>query len=564
MPAEIVDLNEKRLEKLGPGQRVRELMRIPAKRRFELILESPDAERTMAALDVNDFFHFLQDIGPDDSLPMLALASVEQINHLFDIDWWRKDSLEPAKALTWLDRLNRASERKLVEWLYNADFDLLVALFKQWISVDVVPEDIDLVEARDQLPPKTLDDHFFWESRYPQYEDLINGLLSIMFEINYGFFKELMNSILYAVTVEAEEQAYHFHRARLSEHSVPELEEALEIYRAIRPNEFTLKRVIGTGGEGDRPPSFALALVQEGDLLGRVLRQVQDFDLADTLQLELASLSNKVVVADQVSPDNAEALRGAVEKALAYTNLGLEIRSEGIVEKAAEVIRNTFLEHLFRLAQAEVAQVRGRLQKVVRTGWLARSPSGIKILDGEWFDAAEELLRKTPRILKLPTGEPTPGAIPRFDYFKTPQDIGRGKYIVDVITGAGGIYSALGKDPRDLEPLLWPEALVQSLEDITLGVMVFTAAANLLTKGNWTVDPLPAGSWPDDFSKLQPAELDRVVMDWVYKQISEQGERNLAEAYLAPILRDYDFEMRSFSSANPPEPQMVKFFLFRE
>ncbi len=564
MPAEIVDLNEKRLEKLGPGQRVRELMRIPAKRRLELILESTDAERTMAALDVNDFFHFLQEIGPDDSLPMLALASVEQINHLFDIDWWRKDSLEPAKALTWLDRLNRASERKLVEWLYNADFDLLVALFKQWISVDVVPEDIDLVEARDLLPPKTLDDHFFWESRYPQYEDLINGLLSIMFEINYGFFKELMNSILYAVTVESEEQAYHFHRARLSEHSVPELEEALEIYRAIRPNEFTLKRPMESGEEGERPPSFALALVQEGDLLGRVLRQVQDIDLADTLQLELASLANKVVVADQVAPDNAEALRGAVEKALAYVNLGLEIKSGGEVEKAAEIIRNTFLEHLFRLAQAEVARVRGRLQKAVRSGWPAQSSSGIKILDGEWFDAAEELLRKTPRLLKLPVHEPTQGAIPQFDLFKTPQDIGRGNYIVDVITGAGGIYKSLAKDPRELEPLLWPEAQVQSLEDITLGVMVFTAAANFLTKGNWSVDPLPAGNWPQDFAKFQPQELDRVVMDWVYKKISEQGERNLAEAYLAPILRDYDFEMKPFSPANPPEAQMVKFFLFRE
>ena len=118
----------------------------------------------------------------------------------------------------------------------------------------------------------------------------------------------------------------------------------------------------------------------------------------------MAALANKVIVADQLSPDNAEALRLAVEKALAYVNLGLELRSGANIEKASEILCDNFLEHLFRLAQAEVAKIRGRLQSIVQSGWLSQCAAGIKCIDGEWFDAAEELLARTPRILKSRPG----------------------------------------------------------------------------------------------------------------------------------------------------------------
>ena len=97
----------------------------------------------VAALDANDFFHTVQEIGADDCLALLALAKVDQLNHLFDIEWWRKDSLEPAKALTWVERLMRAGGSGLSAWLFNVDFELLVSLFKEWISVDTVPDDIE-------------------------------------------------------------------------------------------------------------------------------------------------------------------------------------------------------------------------------------------------------------------------------------------------------------------------------------------------------------------------------------------------------------------------------------
>ena len=162
----------------------------------------------------------------------------------------------------------------------------------------------------------------------------------------------------------------------------------------------------------------------------------------------MAALANKVIVADQLRPDNAEALRRAVEKTLAYLNLGLELRSGANIEKASAIVRDNFLEHLFRLAQAEVSKIRGRLQTTVKSGWLSQCPTGIKFLDSEWFDAAEELLGKTPRILKSHPGESASEPLPGYDFFRTPQDLARGNHIVDVITGAGDLFRPLGLGPE--------------------------------------------------------------------------------------------------------------------
>ncbi len=557
MPADVVKLDERRLRKTGPARLARELMGLPAKRRLELILERPDAQSVTAALDANDFFHTIQEIGPDDSVPLLALASLEQVNHLFDIEWWRRDTLEPAKALAWIERLSRAGGTALLEWLSNADFELLVSLFKQWISLDTAPEDIDLVEAVESLPPRTLDNHYFWESRYPQFDHLITELLTVIFETNYGFFKELMNSVLYTSSPEVEESAFGFHQGRLEDHGIPDFYDALEIYKTIGPEEFAEKAVFGQADAERSAPSFALALLPEQDLFAKTVGRIEDPDLMETLQAETAALANKVIIADQIFPDDSQALRRAVEKTLAYINLGLELRCGSSVEKAAQIVRNNFLEHLFRLAQAEVARLRGRLRATVQSGWLKHCPGGIKILDGEWFDAAEELLAATPKILRSGQG----GGASSYDFFRTPSDLARASHFVDIIIEAGELYAPLSAKMNEAGREFATYRQTQA-EELTLGMLVMTAAANLLVYGKWSPKPLALDSWPEIFPLVQPRAIGAAVADWIDRSVSRSERSSLAKAYFDPIFRDYDLEMRPFSWQNPPDPQLVRFFMF--
>ena len=280
----------------------------------------------------------------------------------------------------------------------------------------------------------------------------------------------------------------------------------------------------------------------------------------------MAALANKVIVADQLSPDNAGALRQAVEKSLAYVNLGLELRSGSNTEKAGEILRNNFLEHLFRLAQAQVSRVRGRLRETVQNGWLKQCGTGIKCLDEEWLDAAEELLARTPRIMKGEPGANASSTPPSYEFFKTPQDLARAGHIVDVIEAAGDIYQLLRAHTKmpGPGPRLWTEGQVRAPEDITIGVLVITAAANFLTSGRWAAEPLSRSDWPKVFPLVSPGAVQTAVMDWVRRSLPDAERLSLAESYLIPILRDYELEMRPFSGQNPPEMELVKFFMFGE
>jgi hypothetical protein len=557
---DVIDFEEKRLEKLPAREFSRRLMSLPAKQRLNVILQREDIEEVIAALPAQDFYFSVQEIGPEDALPLLAYAKVEQLNHLFDIEWWQKDRVMPSRAIDWLERLSRASEEKFLTWLYHVDFDLLVTLFKQWVQVAIPPEDIDLVEAREQLPENTLDDTYYWNSLYPQYEDFIKRIFSLVFELNYGFYKELMNHIIWAIDVEVEENAYHFHRARLEDEAIPDFYDSLEIYRSIRPEEISYnKESLLLRKEEVSPPSFAIALLPQGDLLSRALQQTGDPVLLDTLQMELASIANKVVVADELAPDNWDSLRQGVDKTAAYINLGLDMTSSADLGHAVAILREVFLEHLFRLGQAQVAALRSRMQRLLKQGWPAKWPQGLKCLDSEWMESAELLLRKTPRLLM-----PYPRTLdPEDDLFRSRQDLFKGKQLVDVFISLGIIFDALSVEPDEISEKLWQQGQVRGLGDVTIGAMVWTAAARSILEGRWAVEPISVSLWPRLFSLMSPSVLKETIWSWLGKAVPDQNWRTLAEIYLSSIFDAYVEEMAPFGDS-PPDPKLVKLFMFTQ
>lgn len=560
--AEILNLEEKRLEKLPPRELAGHLMMLPAKRRLDLILQHADARSVVAAIGMHDFYFSVLEIGPDDSLPFLALADTGQLNHLFDIEWWQKDSLQASNAISWFDRLQRASEENLLAWLYKADFELLVALFKKWIRVLITPEDVDPLEAREQLPKNTLDDVYFWEPVYPQYEELLTRVLSLLFEIHQGFYRELMNHVIWVTDNAMEEEAYHFHRARLEENGIPDFYDALEIYRSIAPGEIASgKKAVDIMPEESAPPSFALALVPEGEVLSVALAAIEDRALAYSLQLELALLANKAVVADQVSTESPAALRNAVAKTAAYVNLGLELLSGGDRETAVKALEDVYLEHLFRLAQTRVGEIRNRLGEIVRRGWLSEWPEGIRCLDREWMEQAELLLGKTPMLLRPAS---VPGSAPGEDYFRKESDFRLADRFIRTVALLAVPYRALNPHPDMIGNSLLPGSQIPGLADVTLGAMILTAAAQFLMTKHRALQPIPVSQWPVLFPLAQPEPLREAVGDWVLKLLPHEREHSLVFDYVDSILKAYSEEMPAFSGTSLPDPHMVGFFLFTE
>lgn len=557
-----VSNDEQALQTLPPEQWAKHLMVLPARERLEAILRCSDSAAVVAALPEQDFYLSVMELGPDDALPLLAMARVSQLNLLFDLQWWRKDEILPAQALAWVERLNSASQEKLLVWLYHADFELLVSLFSKWLRVAVVPEDVDLLEVLDEFPPHTLDDQYFWEACYPQFEALLKSVLGFLFESHYGFYKGLMEQIIWVSGVEMQEEALRFRRGRLEDLAIPDFYDALGIYQPLATDDLSRQ---GKGtisqhtGIHEAAPGFALALLGGGHLLARTLERIQDPAVRAALQSELAALANKVVVADQLAPEEPDSLRQAVDKVAAMVSLGLDLHTEGDQDMAAIALQEVFLEHLFRLGFAQIARLRGRLQSLCKTGWLGAWPAGIACLDAPWNEAAELLLDKNPKILRF--GAEAQRA-PHPDLVRSRHDLWLVKQMVDTIVALGSLYGGLGADAHRLQNELWPDGQIRLLEDVTLGSLLWTAAANQLWRARWEVQPLPVSAWEEVLVHLAPASLEQTIRTWLDQQPIDGAKRNLIAAYLQPLLETYREEITAAGPDGITDPRYVTLFLF--
>lgn len=538
------------------------LMFFPAKRRVDMILDRPDAEAVVAAMAPQDFYATVQEMGPDDAVPLLALGQVNQFNLLFDLEWWNRELVQPAKALEWVERLHLANPRKLLAWLYKADFELLVSLFKKWIRVATLLDDEDPLEARDRLPAQTLDDTYFWEATFPQYEELITRLLEMLFEVNQAFYQELLHSVMWAVEAEVEEDAYRFHRGRLEDEAIPDFNDAVAIYRPFSAGEIRRGKVRAAGEPlaGSTAPSFAVALLPSGRLLTRALQHVAEDRQVVALQRELAALANKVLVADGLSPGSAESLRLAVEKAGSLVSLGLELFCGADLPSAEKALEEVFLEQLFTLGQGRVAEVRGRLSRLVREGWIARWTPGVRILDEPWQEMVELLLQKTPRLVRsVEEGR----VVKRLEkLIGSEADLRRAGHLVDVLEALEPVYDALEVDTPALEAHLWREGQIATLADVTLGSLLCTAAARFLHEGVWLTAPIPRSEWPAVASLVEPPVLKNTILTWLDSVVRDAHARLQIQAYLEPLHQAYAEEMSAFEGKEPPTARLVKFFLF--
>lgn len=542
------------------------LMSLPAAARLSALLQSPDAEDLVADLPDQDFFYFVKELGPDDSLPLLALGRFSQLMHLFDLEWWQGDQIQPARALEWLKRLASAGEEKLLGWLYEADYELLVTLFKKAIRVVALPDDADIVEVRDQMPPNTLDDQYFWESNYPQFEEFLGRLLALVFEVHSGFYRELMTHVIWGSAVELEEDAFRFHQGRLADRAIPELAEALAIYRSITPGEILreggAKTALRSTDEPSRGPSLALTLLPGEDLLGQALRQIKDPEILDALLLELAALGNKVVVADRLPGDEPESLRHAMNKVSACVNLGLLRLTGGDLAASLRVLGEVFLEELFRLGHSQTIPVRNRAERLVKRGWLAEWKAGPGCLDGVWEEALEFLLERTPRILRPLLGR---HEAPREDFIRTRRDLAQAGWVVEVLEALGVLLGHLQIAPGALDThRLWSQGQIRRVEDLTIGVLIFTGAAQLASSGVWRMEPLAVDAWAGIFPLVQPSSLHAVIRDVAARTPADERQKKRMWAYLDWLMREYAEEMQAFSSRNVPDPRLVRHFVFSQ
>jgi hypothetical protein len=561
----IISIDDKLLAKLPPRELAARFMALPAHKRLDLILERADAEEVVAALPEQDFYLAVKELGEQSAGPLLALARPEQLNHLLDIDCWRRDELVPGKALAQLEEVALANGDKFLSWLYQADFELLVLLFKNWLDVELIADEDEYHLAADaDLPRQTLDGQYYFNLRYPEYEELIKSILGYLFESHRELYLELMNHVVGCLETEVEELAYRFHRGRLEDNGIPDFSDARTIYRPIQPERISAATKSPLPIETtEEAPTFALALIQEQSLFAAAIALIEEPAVRQTIQIELATVANKIVMADELDPSAAEGLRYAAEKAGAYINLALEENAGAEVGRAAAALRGFYLEDLFRLAHGRISRVQTRLAHLRQDGWLSRWPQGLNLLDQEWLEPASLLLARTPMILRQPADG---RRSPMEDFIRTSADLQQAEGVVAVLEAIEPLFAAIERewqgDWAHLDTILWRQGQIASLRTATLGTLLLTAAARQLAGGHWQHTPLPVAAWGEIFPRLSPELLETALHVHLHRLLADEAAFTRALTYLDPVLSRYRTETGSFGPGQLPEPGLVPFFLF--
>lgn len=473
---------------LSPEDQASLVLLAPWSRRQELLLLSARSGELVPGLPVEEFFWTVKAVGPRDALPLLRLAAPAQLQFIFDLDWWHKDTLRPEKVAAWLILLLEAGEDAAAAWLRwiaARDLELLAALFRLFARVERRPDDMDFMEARDRLPPFTLDDLYFVAFHRQEWQPLLARYLDLLLQFDPPAYRAVMEELVSGLPTENLEAAYRWRAARLVDFGVPEHGEALDIYARLSParvHRLTALEARAAASGTPAVPSFVPTLyLGPMEAVRRAVEGIAGTPAMERVLHEWVWAANKLLVVDDVDLDDPAALEEALRRVTAHVNLGLEILSEAWGQAPPEVLASATVEDVIRVALTRVREAVAGVRRLHQAGVF---PEGLRLLEDDLAQAVSGLFRTPPLYYDAGAGTHRP--------FQDLAEVSAAARASDRAAAWFGLAEVLSPHWRR-----WPEVLpaagvnLAGLRELTWPRGLLTALAVLELEGIAEVRPVP-------------------------------------------------------------------------
>ncbi len=417
----------------------KELMALPAKKALDVILESLTPARLVQSLAEEDLFWLVQDIGPEDALPILSRASNDQWQYLLDLELWHKDRLEIDSVNRWFDLLLKADPQRFLTWGLHEHIQLVeLSLFKN-IEVRIIEEDDSLSDLDESW--FSLDDVLYVRVRDEKYYQVIKEFLDRLAEYDLNRWRQVLLEATGVLSAETEENIYRLRNVRLAEKGFLPFEEAVGIYQPLSAQSL-LEKESDAQNMVEQPDLFEVIpvskslLIQDTDPFFMALRYVEDSHTLERLEMDFSAMCNQIMSADGLVAREKEDLATVVRKACGYLNIGLRKLTDGDLQKAPSLLEEFPLNQVFRVGFGAALELKWKAEKWIKKSWFVARDLELNFWEDDWEGVLGGLLKKRPLFYAAFSEGSDP-----YREFKSIEDINRCREALDQIMAMDHLLS---------------------------------------------------------------------------------------------------------------------------
>lgn len=349
------------LSKLSVEDQIRYAMRLRGPQMQDFINLSPRAENLIRGLPPEELYQMIKETGLEESLPVLAVMSQNQLQYSFDLEWWQRDRFVPDRALEWLGLLDKCDDSRIIEWFQMEDFDQKVVLFQSLMKVCKDDEMTDSYAGVEGMPHLNLDgvyDIYFKTEEHAA----IKRLIALLRSEDQGLCESLLEAVIWYPVTQTVEKAYRWRLTRTAERGIPDFEEAVGVYSRLSPEalKMSVPELEGFSypQEFNIAPTYPLSLTGSVPFFKDVILLLDNPERINTICWELVYLTNKIMVADQMDPSNLEMREESLKKVLGYVNIGLELGASSDPGKGGKLLDRTQVQALFQVGYQQLMSLK--------------------------------------------------------------------------------------------------------------------------------------------------------------------------------------------------------------
>ena len=398
------------------GKKRREILALPPEQALERILSDPQPAALVHSFPETDLYLLIHDIGPEDSLPLLALASERQWDHVVDLEGWQRDRIENGQVTRWMNLLLAADPKRFIRWFLTQRLSFVEFYLFHNIEVRLREHDQDPSEFGDdfftldnvyyvrflKLPPAAEGSAMGEEER----RQFLTHFIERLAAHDHLVFQNVLLEATHVIPAETEEEEYRWRTVRLAEKGFPPFDEAIGIYQPVTPKTLVRqapKSLPRVRAEAALLPVPAVPLreIREDTPFSRALAAIDPEEALPHIQWEFTNLCNQIVVADGKTIRGRDQLREIVTKACGYLSIGLErLKAPGEQtidsRRSAQVLTRHPLVDLFRLGFGAALEHKWQAEKWLSSSWFAASGLRLSFWGEQWMGVLGGILLKKP------------------------------------------------------------------------------------------------------------------------------------------------------------------------